>query len=76
MTSAWQTLKGHHEQRALFERSLQRGRLSHAYVLTGPEGIGKRKFARLLAQSMFCRDRQPDQIDACGECRACRSFNA
>lgn len=76
MTSAWQTLKGHQEQRALFERSLQRGRLSHAYVLTGPEGIGKYKFARLLAQSMFCRDRQPDQIEACGECRACRSFNA
>ena len=76
MTSAWQSLKGHQEQRALFERSLQRGRLSHAYVLTGPEGIGKRKFARLLAQSMFCRERQPDQIEACGECRACRSFNA
>lgn len=76
MTSAWQTLRGHQEQRALFERSMQRGRLSHAYVLTGPEGIGKRKFARLLAQSMFCRDRQPDQIEACGECRACRSFNA
>ncbi len=76
MTSAWQTLKGHHEQRALFERSLQRGRLSHAYVLTGPEGIGKRRFARLLAQSIFCRDRQSDQIEACGECRACRSFIA
>ncbi len=76
MTSAWESLKGHQEQRALFERSLQRGRLSHAYVLTGPEGIGKRRFARLLAQSMFCRDRQPDHIDACGECRACRSFNA
>lgn len=76
MTSAWQSLKGHEEQRALFERSLQRGRLSHAYVLTGPDGIGKRKFARLLAQSMFCRDRKPDEVDACGECRACRSFLA
>lgn len=76
MTSAWQALKGHQEQRALFERSVQRGRLSHAYVLTGPDGIGKRKFARLLAQSMFCREREPDQIEACGECRACRSFSA
>ena len=76
MTSAWQTLKGHQEQRSLFERSLQRGRMSHAYVLAGPDGIGKRKFARLLAQSMFCRESPPDQIDACGECRACRSFLA
>jgi len=76
VTSAWTALKGHQEQRALFERSVQCGRLSHAYVLTGPDGIGKRKFARLLAQSMFCRERQPDQIDACGECRACRGFLA
>jgi DNA polymerase-3 subunit delta' len=57
-------------------RSVQRGRLSHAYVLAGSDGIGKRKFARLLAQSMFCRERKPDEIDACGECRACRSFIA
>ncbi len=76
MPSAWDILKGHQEQRALFARSLARGRLSHAYVLTGVDGIGKRKFARLLAQSMFCRERQPDEIDACGECRACRSFLA
>ena len=76
MSSAWQSLRGHQEQRSLFERSLQHGRLSHAYVLTGPDGIGKRKFARLLAQSMFCRERPPEQIDACGDCRACRSFQA
>ena len=76
MNSAWTSIKGHQEQRALFERSVQRGRLSHAYVLAGPEGIGKAKFARLLAQSMFCRERQPDKIEACGECRACRSFVA
>ncbi len=76
MPSAWDILKGHQEQRALFARSLARGRLSHAYVLTGVDGIGKRKFARLLAQSMFCRQRQPDEVDACGECRACRSFLA
>ncbi len=76
VTSPWQTLKGHLEQKDLFERSVQRGRLSHAYVLAGYDGIGKRKFARLLAQSMFCRQSSPDKIDACGECRACRSFVA
>ena len=39
MTSVWQSLKGHQEQRSLFERSLNHGRLSHAYVLTGPDGL-------------------------------------
>lgn len=60
----------------MFARSLKLGRLSHAYVLTGPDGIGKRKFARLLAQSMFCREHAPDEIEACGECRGCRGFTA
>ena len=76
MASAWTTLKGHQEQRDLFARSLARGRLSHAYVLTGPDGIGKRKFARLLAQSMFCREHADGEIEACGECRSCRGFAA
>lgn len=76
MSSAWSKLRGHQEQRALFARSLSHGRLSHAYVLAGPDGIGKRVFARLLAQSIFCRECPPGQIEACGECRACRSFEA
>lgn len=52
------------------------GRLSHAYVLVGPEGIGKRLFARLLAQSVFCRNHELSELQVCGECRACRAFAA
>ena len=76
MISSWEQLKGHEEQRELFRRSLQRGRLSHAYVLAGPEGIGKRLFARLLAQSVFCRKHDLTELQVCGACRACRSFTA
>lgn len=76
MITTWRNLKGHDEQRDLFRRSLQRGRLSHAYVLAGPEGIGKRQFARLLAQSVFCRNHELEELEVCGECRACRSFQA
>jgi DNA polymerase-3 subunit delta' len=76
MGSAWSILRGHSEQRALFAKSVRSNRLSHAYVLAGPDGIGKRAFARLLAQSTFCRECPEGQIEACGECRACRSFSA
>ena len=60
----------------MFRRSLQRGRLSHAYVLAGPEGIGKRQFARLMAQSVFCRNHELSDLQVCGDCRACRAFVA
>ncbi len=76
MITNWKQLRGHHEQRALFERSRAAGRLSHAYMLCGPDGIGKYQFARLLAQSMFCRQSTPEKLEACGECRACKGFLA
>lgn len=74
MLSSWDQLKGHSEQRELFRRSLKMGRLSHAYVLAGPEGIGKRQFARLMAQSVFCRNHDLTELQICGDCRACRAF--
>lgn len=76
MLTAWEQLKGHEEQRDLFRRSLNRGRLSHSYILSGPEGIGKRQFARLIAQSVFCRNHDLHELTSCGDCRACRSFHA
>ena len=76
MIDSWEKLKGHDEQRNLFRRSLQRGRLSHAYVLAGPQGIGKCQFARLLAQSVFCRTHELEELETCGECRGCRGFRA
>ncbi len=38
-------LDGVHTQAAAFEQSLVRGRLHHAWLLTGPEGLGKASFA-------------------------------
>jgi len=76
MAETWKDLKGHSQVRELFRRSLSRDRLSHAYVLAGKDGIGKQTFARLLAKSLFCREFSNEQLDCCGECRACRGFAA
>ena len=76
MLESWEQLRGHAEQRALFQRSRAHNRLSHAYVFCGPDGIGKRQFAGLLAQSLFCRSNSPDELNVCGTCRACRGFMA
>lgn len=76
MIHHWDQLKGHLEQRELFRRSIQHGRLSHAYMLVGPAGIGKLQFARLLAMSVFCRNHELQELNACGDCRACRGFLA
>ena len=60
----------------MFCRAVQRGRLSHAYLFVGPDGVGKQQFARRLAQSLLCREPFGDTLDACGECSSCRPFAA
>jgi DNA polymerase III subunit delta' len=72
----WESLTGHTAQIEMFRRAIQRGRTSHAYLLLGPEGIGKRLFAKTLAQCLFCERIPDEQLDACGECRACRQMLA
>ncbi len=55
------------------QESRQQGRLPHALLLTGPQGLGKRQFAILFAQSLLCRANNADATP-CGQCRYCQLF--
>lgn len=72
----WESLRGHQEQVEMFRRSLARGRLSSAYLFSGSAGIGKKLFARMLAQSLFCKQFPETALDACGECSNCLQMQA
>jgi DNA polymerase III subunit delta' len=50
-------------------RSLQRGRLAHAYLFTGPRGSGKEIMARTLAKALNCTEKEHDSCDHCDSCR-------
>ncbi|MDD3610336.1 MAG: DNA polymerase III subunit delta' [Halothiobacillaceae bacterium] len=59
---------------ALASRRRQ-GRLPHALLLAGDEGLGQMRFARRLVASLLCRQPGGD-FEACGQCAACRQFAA
>jgi DNA polymerase-3 subunit delta' len=50
-------------------------KLAHALLLAGPAGVGKRQFARALAQALLC-EAPSAQGTACGQCRGCVQFDA
>ena len=57
---------------AFFRHARKAGRLAHAYLFTGPEGVGKRLTATAIAQALNCTVRRSPIDDACGECPACQ----
>ncbi|MHB1485504.1 MAG: DNA polymerase III subunit [Saccharofermentanales bacterium] len=44
----------------------------HAFVFIGPDGIGKKSFAREFARALLCE--HPDAGGGCGHCNSCRYF--
>jgi DNA polymerase-3 subunit gamma/tau len=57
--------------------AISRGRLAHAFLMTGVRGVGKTSTARLIAKALNCVG--PDgqsgpTIDPCGQCEPCRAI--
>ena len=48
------------------------GRISHAYLIEGAEGSGKRTLASRFAMALLCKD--PQGGEPCGRCDSCRVF--
>ena len=52
--------------------SIRRGRVSHFYLICGPQGAGKNTLAKLLAAAILCKD----ENSPCFNCPACRKVMA
>ncbi len=64
----FETLLGNQRLKDNLIRSLEKGHISHFYLISGASGSGKRTLARLLASAILCQGRDKP----CGVCGVCR----
>lgn len=62
---------GHRHARTVLERAASTGQVRHAYLLTGPESIGKTALALAFARLIECQGRAPEAAEPCDRCSAC-----
>jgi DNA polymerase-3 subunit delta' len=63
---------GHEAALSRLKRSLEKGNLGHAYLISGPAHAGKMTLALALARALNCHSAEVP----CGECSQCRRIDA
>ena len=57
------------------QNAIRQGRLAHAFLFTGPRGIGKTSTARILARAVNCPNIESSgAAEPCNECETCRAL--
>ena len=66
------TLVGQEHIKKTLTSAIELGKISHAYLFTGPRGTGKTSTARILAKSLNCQN--GPTVQPCGECASCKDI--
>lgn len=69
---AFEKLVGQEFVVSTIENAISSGRIAHAYLFSGPRGVGKTSSARLLAKALNCE--HGPTAHPCGECVSCKEI--
>jgi len=68
----WNQIVGQERIKNLLRTAIERGRIAHAYLFYGEEGVGMDAMAIEFARVLNC---ELGGVDACGSCPSCKHFS-
>ena len=69
---AFHDILGNSRAKTILAKALQLNRLPNSLLLVGPQGVGKRDAALVVAKALNCLNRKDD---SCEECPSCVAIN-
>ena len=67
----FQDILGQDQIKEYFQNALKRHQFSHAYILTGEAGMGRKSLANAFAMTLQCEN---GETEPCGTCHSCKQF--
>ncbi len=64
---------GHENVRRFLSKSIESGKVSHAYLFVGPRNVGKKTMASHFISSLLCHGEKA-AVSPCGNCFGCKQF--
>lgn len=72
--STFRSVVGQEALTTTLKNAIAGNKLAHAYLFSGPRGVGKTTCARIFAKTINCLNPAADH-EACNECESCVAFN-
>jgi len=72
----WSDLTNQNHIKITLKNEIESSKVAHAFLFTGPRGVGKTTTARLLAKAINCTGRKPNESEPCNKCESCMELVA
>ncbi|MGB2765010.1 MAG: DNA polymerase III subunit delta' [Candidatus Aminicenantaceae bacterium] len=66
---------GNDRVKKVLRKALQKNKVPNSMLFCGPEGVGKKSMALMVAKAMNCKRKKDDACESCSSCRAINAKN-